>query len=57
MVVGKESFCLWDRGIMDFWEATFIICKTVHRKQWGLGKELPVNESFVSSCLFIFLNF
>lgn len=43
----KESFCLWDRGIMDFWEAVFIICKTVHRKQWGLGTELPVNESFV----------
>lgn len=32
---------------MDFWEAAFIICKTVHRKQWGLGTELLVNESFV----------
>lgn len=32
---------------MDFWEAAFIICKTVHRKQWALGTELPVNESFV----------
>lgn len=43
----KESYCLLDRGIMDFWEAVFIICKIVHRKQWGLGTELPVNESFV----------
>lgn len=32
---------------MDFWEAVFIICKIVHRKQWSLGTELPVNESFV----------
>jgi len=32
---------------MDFWEGAFIICKTAHRKQWGLGTELPVNERFV----------
>lgn len=40
-------FCLQDRTITDFWKAVFIICKTVHRRQWGLGTELPVNEIFV----------
>ena len=25
-----------------FWKASFIICKTGDRKQWGLGTELPV---------------